>query len=346
MKISFTIFAAGALACIVSGQDGQKPLEFDAASVKPSEHAEPERGVGPRGGTSLYSFSGCTGGPGTTDPGRYSCTNINLRHLIEDAWSLKTYQLSGPYTLDTATFDIEAKVPAGTTQDQMKQMVQKLLIDRFHLVVHHEKREQKVYVLSIGKDGHRLQVPPPDDTESARDALNKNPDGDGKSKSNLVDGLPPEEAAIRDALRSQSEARKAAAGRATRVGAPPPQPIYGQTVNGAARVAGRRATMADLTRYLSRAFNCPVVDHTGLTGEWNFMVEYTSEGGRGSPMAAAMAATAARQTPSASTEPSTPTGGQSIFTAFQKQLGLKLESGREPDDVLVVDKVDKTPTAN
>jgi uncharacterized protein (TIGR03435 family) len=47
-----------------------------------------------------------------------------------------------------------------------------------------------------------------------------------------------------------------------------------------------------------------------------------------------------------STEPSVPSGLPSIFVAFQKQLGLKLEAVKEPGDLLVVDKADKTPVAN
>ncbi|SPE39763.1 exported hypothetical protein [Candidatus Sulfopaludibacter sp. SbA3] len=184
--------AAAALVSGLSAQDAQTPLEFQAASVKLSEQAEPVRGVSAKGGLTLYSYSGCTGGPGSTDPVRFTCTNINLRHLIEDAWSLHSYQLTGPGTLDGATYDIEAKVPAGTTEDQFKQMLQKLLIDRFHLVAHHEKSEQPAYMLSIGKDGHKLQIPPPGDSESARDALTNNRNGDGKAKSNSVGGLSPE----------------------------------------------------------------------------------------------------------------------------------------------------------
>ena len=107
--------------------------------------------------------------------------------------------------------------------------------------------------------------------------------------------------------------------------------------------------MADLMPWLTRTFGCPVVDRTGLAGEWNFIVEYGSTGGGPPSPAAAIvssvqpaAANAAGSTP----EPSTPTGGQSIFAAFEKQLGLKLEAARTPGDTLVVDKVDKTPVAN
>jgi uncharacterized protein (TIGR03435 family) len=339
-----TFAAAAVLAGTLIAQD---PLEFEAASVKLSEHSEPVRGVGPKGQTTLSSYSGCSGGPGTTDPGRYTCTNTNLRHLIEDAWSLRTFQLTGPPTLDSATYDIEAKVTAQTTQDQFKQMLRKLVTDRFHLEIHREIRDQAGYVLSIGKDGHKLQVPPPGDTESPREALTNNPNGDGKAKTSGTGDLPPEEASLLAELRSRLAQTRAAAGRATRAGDAPPTHIASSSVNGAAKMAGRRATMADLVGALSRYFNCPVLDHTGLAGEWNFLVEYASEGGRGgSPAAEAMAmrqAMGATPAPAPSTEPS---ALPSIFSAFQKQLGLKLDAAKVPGDVWVVDKVDKIPVAN
>jgi len=47
-----------------------------------------------------------------------------------------------------------------------------------------------------------------------------------------------------------------------------------------------------------------------------------------------------------SADPPTPSGAASITSAFQKQLGLKLEATKEPADTVVVDKFDKTPVAN
>lgn len=67
----------------------------------------------------------------------------------------------------------------------------------------------------------------------------------------------------------------------------------------------------------------PVVDRTGLTGRWDFELKWTTD------------------ETSAPQENAAP----GVFTAVQEQLGLKLESGKMPTDVLVVDAVER-PSAN
>jgi uncharacterized protein (TIGR03435 family) len=100
--------------------------------------------------------------------------------------------------------------------------------------------------------------------------------------------------------------------------------------------------MADLIGFLSSHLDRPVIDHTQLAGEWNFLAEYAFDP-RQSPLRQALPVGPA---PVAQGDPSTPSGGESIAAAFQKQLGLKLEVVKEPADLLVVDRFDKTPTAN
>jgi uncharacterized protein (TIGR03435 family) len=67
----------------------------------------------------------------------------------------------------------------------------------------------------------------------------------------------------------------------------------------------------------------PVVDRTGLTGRWDFELKWTTDETR------------------APVENAAP----GVFTAVQEQLGLKLEAGKTPTDVVVVDAVEK-PSAN
>ena len=77
------------------------------------------------------------------------------------------------------------------------------------------------------------------------------------------------------------------------------------------------APLKDLLFLLAKETGRPVVDHTGLSGKYDFTLKYT-------PLAGA------------STDES---GRPSIFTALEEQLGLKLVSAKEPVEVLVVDSL-------
>jgi uncharacterized protein (TIGR03435 family) len=83
---------------------------------------------------------------------------------------------------------------------------------------------------------------------------------------------------------------------------------------------GTRATMANLTIYLSRQLSRPVLDATRLTERYSFQLSWTPE--------LAPCADSAENAPS-------------LFTALQEQLGLKLESTKGPVDVLVVDRSER-----
>jgi uncharacterized protein (TIGR03435 family) len=83
-------------------------------------------------------------------------------------------------------------------------------------------------------------------------------------------------------------------------------------------------TMQQLASVLQALTGRPVMDRTGLTGAFDFDLQWTS-----GPVALAPGA-----------GPS-PDDGPSIFTALQEQLGLRLEPGRAPFDVVVVDAVQR-----
>jgi uncharacterized protein (TIGR03435 family) len=74
----------------------------------------------------------------------------------------------------------------------------------------------------------------------------------------------------------------------------------------------------------------PVVDQTGLTGKWDFTLNWTPDesqfGGMGIKV----------PPPSDKADAPPP-----LFTAIQEQLGLKLEATKAPVDVLAIDKVEK-----
>jgi uncharacterized protein (TIGR03435 family) len=65
--------------------------------------------------------------------------------------------LSGPAWLDTNRFDIVAKAPRTTSQDDAKLMLRALLADRFHLVVHNDTKPIPTYVLRVDKGGLKMK---------------------------------------------------------------------------------------------------------------------------------------------------------------------------------------------
>jgi uncharacterized protein (TIGR03435 family) len=102
---------------------------------------------------------------------------------------------------------------------------------------------------------------------------------------------------------------------------------------GRGKVVATGMNLASLVNALSQQLGRPVVDKTGLTGNYDFKLEWTPE--LGQPLGP-------KETPeSVSVDSSGPT----LFTALQEQLGLKLESTKGPVEILVIDRVEK-PTEN
>ena len=210
------IFACGE----VHGQPSGKP-EFEVVSVKPS--------ASPNGGRMTV---GCHGGPGTVDPVLLVCQNLDLANLVGIAYLLDYFQLSAPDWMNDARFDIRAKIPEGTTKDQVASMWQNMLADRFNLRVHRETREAQTYELVVAKGGPKFK-------QAAE------PDGNG--------GLPNETPLKRD-----------------KDGYPSFGPGHpGMSVGrGQARMYYPRLTMQRLADHISGQLGAPVDDGTNLKGNY------------------------------------------------------------------------------
>jgi uncharacterized protein (TIGR03435 family) len=74
------------------------------------------------------------------------------------AYRVGGFQLSAPAWLDAKTFDLDAKLPPGATRAQLRDMLQGLLTERFHLALHRERRVMPVYSLIVGKNGPKLKA--------------------------------------------------------------------------------------------------------------------------------------------------------------------------------------------
>jgi uncharacterized protein (TIGR03435 family) len=84
----------------------------------------------------------------------------SLGDLISFAYEVQAKQIvNAPDWLDKDRYDIEA-VPEQEgvpNPEQIRIMIRKLLADRFALKFHHDKRDMSAYVLTVGKDGHKLK---------------------------------------------------------------------------------------------------------------------------------------------------------------------------------------------
>jgi uncharacterized protein (TIGR03435 family) len=104
---------------------------------------------------------------------------------------------------------------------------------------------------------------------------------------------------------------------------------------GIGRINAGGMPMSELVRTLSPQVGRVVLDKTGLTGGYDFELNYAPESRNlvGAPPQLNGA--------DVTIDPNAPT----LFTALQEQLGLKLDSQRGPVDVVVIDSIEQ-PTAD
>jgi uncharacterized protein (TIGR03435 family) len=224
---------------------------FDAASVKIADAGEANPGDIARNMDS--------------SPGHFLMRNVPLRYCLEWAYDLKDYQVSGPdWIRNDNHYDIEATAP-GASENDMRLMLQALLLDRFQMKAHRETKNLDVYALLPGKGSSKL-APAKDDEQTS----------------------------------------------------------LGAGENGTVKFT--KQPVSRFTFMLTRRMDRPAIDMTGLKGSYDFSIDLSGLGFNGNP-------------PSDTSAPS-------VFTTVQENLGLRLEAQKAPIDVLVVDRVEKTPTAN
>ena len=228
---------------------------FEVASVRPSQHE-----VGPDYNNQItYSSAGFTG------------RNVTLKRLIAEAWHCQINQVIGPTWLDNNEYDIEARQPAATSSEQTALMLRSLLSDRFHLKEHSDTRQLRVYDLTVGQGGARIQPIQPGTAVTSGSGFHFR--GDMRQFADLL------------AIQFLIPAAASPSVPARSGGSP-----------------------------------IPVLDRTGLQGVYEFSVELRPE------------------------------LGTDAFTvwkrALEEQLGLKIESRKADVAVVVVDDVDRVPTAN
>lgn len=256
---------------------------FEAASVRPTPADSRIRPA-------------IRGGPGTSDPGQITFTNIPLLTILQRAYDAKSYQISGPAWLSQSRYDVIAKLPPNTAKEQAGAMLQNLLAERFHLALHHETRDLQGYELVAARNGPKLKPSP-----AGAPTGSVEPEAPPKRD---VDGFP-----ILDA----------------------PGLVVMEGVRGKSVVVFMTAKVqpvSALVDRIARDFRQPVVDKTGLSGYFDFNLEF------------------APRPPDPLAQDASDDAAPNLITAVQQQLGLRLNPVKVPIDMLIIDRADPVPSGN
>ena len=242
------------------------------------------------------------------DGSQMTARQLTLKDYVSIAYQMKIYQISGPDWL-AERFDIAAKLPGEATMDQVPGMLQKLLADRFQMAFHKEKKDFPVYALTVAKGGLKAAPAP------------------------------------KDAQPQTGEAPKPAVNV---TGAGGPRGVNINLGNGSSfsladnKFVARKLTMAQVADTLARFEDRPVVDMTGVSGAYDFELAFTPEDYRAMLIRSAVAAGVTLPPEALKLMEAS---GDSLVTALEK-VGLKLEPRKAPLDVVVIDRISKTPTEN
>lgn len=224
--------------------------------------------------------------------GRLTVTNLPVRWIVRWAYGLREYQIRGLPNWTETRYEIQATYsPPSAGHQAVRAMAQRLLAERFAMRARREQREMRVYHLVTADDTGRLGT---------------------KMKRSDVD--------------------------CERLAAQPPVPLAPGQRQGPSCTAwvnygmvhGFSRTMPQLASALDDLVGAPVVDRTGLTGYWDFDMQWSVPTPNDSQ--------AELRTP-----PVESIAG--LFSALQDQLGLKLTVTRGPVDALAIDSISR-PTPN
>lgn len=209
-------------------------------------------------------------------------------------------------------------MPVDATKTELQFMMRNLLLDRFHLAVHREKRNFPGYELIVTEEGPKLKESAPN-TDAAFPDTSQMP----KRTADGTLALPP------------GPQMFTSLGRGMVIVQAQEKPI-GDLVKGMGRLIAQ-SLGEDQNDFASRKPR--VVDKTGLTLKYDFTLRFACDRCQSGAANGALAA------PPGPTD--SPGGLPNLFVALQRQLGLKLVKVKDiPLDVIVIDHVDKTPTAN
>jgi uncharacterized protein (TIGR03435 family) len=161
------VFAILAPAAVYAQAAMPRP-EFEVASIKPAPPYDVMSGARMNIGVHI-------------DGAQVHLSYLSLKDYIRMAYNVKLQEIVAPDWVATERYDIDAKLPAGASRDDVPAMLQTLLESRFQLKYHHESREFQVYGLVAAKGGPKLKEVQPDPAsdggDPAKAATNVTADG-------------------------------------------------------------------------------------------------------------------------------------------------------------------------
>lgn len=293
-------------------------LSFEVASIKPNS---PITSIDLASGKPLPLIGMAI------NAARVDIFHMTLRDLLMQAYALKQYQIVGPDWMSSQQYEIHAKLPEGSLNEQIPEMLQTLLEERFKIVAHRENKEKPVYALIVSKDGHKLkkavadQKPPtPAEDHSDAPAVNSSGDKDRNSGDFVMPFFSKETGQGSMSMNIIS---------------------HGMIYNFSS------VEMSQLSTFLSKYLDRPVVDMTELKDFYQLSLQIPSMFSTGKiqapNMGAALPPSPGGSAPGASGSRGDDLPDGNIFKDIQK-LGLKLESRKAPIETLIIDHIEKNPT--
>jgi uncharacterized protein (TIGR03435 family) len=250
-----------------------------------------------------------TGGAGLhIDGAQVRIVNLSLKDYISIAYRLRINQIIGPDWLASQRFDVAAKVPDGGVQADVLPMLQSLLEDRFQMKSHREMREFPVYALEVAKTG--LKVTP------------TTTDGDAFARRNGALNL---------------------TGGGTAAGVSLDLGEGSYFTLGETTVETKNLTMATFATVLTRFVDRTVVDMTDLKGGYDLKLDVTPEDRTTMLIRSAVGAGVVLPPQALAL---LNVGSIDSLSNALKKIGITLDARKAPLEVIVVDRMEKTPSEN
>jgi uncharacterized protein (TIGR03435 family) len=96
-----------------------------------------------------------------------------MANILQLPFDTRLNRLSAPAWTNSTNFEVQAKLPEGASEQQVPQMLQSLLAERFKLAFHREIKDETVYALKVDNGGLKLKVADSDPSVPERRSKNK-----------------------------------------------------------------------------------------------------------------------------------------------------------------------------